>query len=59
MRWTTRSSYARSTCAQGKGSDSLTSDGSGVSGGLDGSALTLNSRRLVLACRRPTSNQSG
>jgi SAM-dependent methyltransferase len=27
-------------------------------GGLDGSALTLSSRRLVLACRRPTSDQS-
>ena len=28
-------------------------------GGLDGSALTLNSRRLVLACRRPIRDQSG
>lgn len=28
-------------------------------GGLDGSALTLNSRRLVLACRRPAGDQSG
>ena len=28
-------------------------------GGLDGSALTLTSRRLVLACRRPTSDERG